>query len=435
MTSPPITLRAANLRALTLRFAGYLSADGLNYALGFIIYGLLIRVLSDAQYGRLSVATAIYQALMMFVALGLDLTGPAMLAKAGESSWQFIASAQRIRVAIAVFLCLPILSICGLYAWHREHSDLAALMMASFLMVLARAFDLTYVAVAFRMPGLVAKTRLLGLLAYLLPLAIAVPLVREHIWLIPALNALGVTFGRIQLARVLRRQCSPVRAGVQIPAIEIVSQGMRAGFGQLLLLVLQTMDVVLLAKYATPDVVGQYGMVSRLYLFGTAVLVCLLNTFLPELVSAFHTDRFRSYFGHFWIASVLLGISGGIAFYAFSVQVAALMAHRPLSLVHAVSPLFALVFFFVAIANPFLNILPSIGRSTAYLLAITSAAGLLVTCDLFLMPRWGAVGAAAGQVVATAYLAVFSIVQVYAAGGCSATPECGTSYVTVPVPD
>lgn len=60
--------------ALGARFFGYLSADGLNYALGFLIYGWLVRVLTNQQYGQLSVATSLYQALMMVAALGLDLT-------------------------------------------------------------------------------------------------------------------------------------------------------------------------------------------------------------------------------------------------------------------------------------------------------------------------------------------------------------------------
>src|SRR4051812_26673126 len=53
------------------RFFGYLTADGLNYLLGFVIYGWLIRTLTDRQYGYLSIGTSIYQVLMMVTALGL----------------------------------------------------------------------------------------------------------------------------------------------------------------------------------------------------------------------------------------------------------------------------------------------------------------------------------------------------------------------------
>ena len=53
---------------LLRRFLGYLTADSLNYLLGFAIYGWLVRLLSDRQYGHLSVATSVYQVLMMVAA-------------------------------------------------------------------------------------------------------------------------------------------------------------------------------------------------------------------------------------------------------------------------------------------------------------------------------------------------------------------------------
>jgi O-antigen/teichoic acid export membrane protein len=409
--SPIIAPPAADARALALRFAGYLSADGLNYALGFLIYGLLVRVLTNAQYGELSIATTIYQAVMMVAALGLDLTGPAMLARAGGDPMQFIARAQRVRLSIACIVCAPLHVIGALYAWQHGNPELARLLMVSLLMVLARAFDLTYAAVALRLPGPLARTRALGLGVYLVLLVAAVPLIRGHLWLVPCLNAFGVTLGRVQLARFLRRACLPQQPGAQITTKEIVSHGIRAGSGQLLLLMLQTMDVVLLARYASADAVGQYGMASRLYLLGTAVLVCLLNTFLPELVGALRTEAFGNHFRRFALASLALGVLGSIGFYAFGARVSEALAHRGLPLFHSVGPLFALVFLLMGVASPFLNILPSIGRPTAYVVGIASAAVLLFACDLALMPKFGVVGAAWSQVVATGYLAIFTIIQ------------------------
>ena len=112
-------------------------------------------------------------------------------------------------------------------AWHQGQTILAAVILASFAMVLARALDLTYLAVALRLPSPLAKTRALGLLAYLVMLIVCTPLVRGHLWLVPLLNALGVTLGRVQLARLLRRSSFPSHDVLKIRSWEIVTQGIK----------------------------------------------------------------------------------------------------------------------------------------------------------------------------------------------------------------
>jgi O-antigen/teichoic acid export membrane protein len=396
---------------LGARFFGYLSADGLNYALGFLIYGWLVRVLTNQQYGQLSVATSVYQALMMVAALGLDLTGPQLLAGAGGDPMDFVRKAQNLRLAVALLVCGPLQLGGALIAWHRGQALLATLILASFAMVLARALDLTYLAVALRLPAPLAKTRALGLLAYLVMLIVCTPLVQQHLWLVPLLNAVGVTFGRVQLARLLRLHSPPSHFALRVRSWQIVSQGIKAGGGQLLLLLMQTADVVLLVRYVSTDAVGQYAMISRLYLLGTAVLGAMLNTFLPEIVAVSHrASQLHEQFRIFLFANLILGLTGWACFYGFGARLSELLAHRALPTVHAIVPVFALVFLLMAVANPFLSMLPTLHRGTEYMTGIASALVLLLGLDLVLMPRHGVVGAAYAQAVATAFLAFFSSV-------------------------
>ena len=400
---------AADVPALGARFLGYLSADGLNYALGFVIYGWLVRILTNQQYGQLSVATSVYQALMMVAALGLDLTGPRLLAISGGDPMEFARQAQHIRLTVAALVCGPLLFSGALIAWHRGQTPLAMIILASFAMVLARALDLTYLAVALRLPAPLAKTRALGLLAYLVMLIICTPLVRQHLWLVPLLNAVGVTLGRVRLGRLLRTHTSRSHHAMTIRSWEIVTQGIKAGGGQLLLLILQTGDVVLLVRYVSTDTVGQYAMISRLYLLGTAVLGAMLNTFLPEIVKVSqHASRLHEQFRIFLFANLVLGVVGWACFYGLGARLSELLAHRPLPTVHAIAPIFALVFLLMAIANPFLSMLPTLHRGTEYIAGIASALVLLLGLDLALMPRLGVLGAAYAQAAVTACLAVFS---------------------------
>jgi O-antigen/teichoic acid export membrane protein len=397
------------VRVLGARFLGYTSADGLSYALGFVIYALLIRVLTNRQYGELSIATTLYQALMMVTALGLDLTGPKLIAEFGGDPIDFARKAQRLRIGFAFALCAPLQFAFAFMAWHKGRGLLAGIIVASFAMVLARAWDLTYVAVAAGLPGPVAKTRALGLGVYLVVLALCIPIIRTQLWLVPVLNAFGVTLGRLQLGRILRRRCPEVHKNRIFVNWEVLKVGLRASTGQLALLLMQTGDVLLLSRYVSTDVVGQYAMVSRLYLLGTAVLTAMLNTFLPEIVHVAHDAKgLKQQYRIYVAASLVLAITGWALFHFVAARLCETLAHRVLPTVNRITPTFALVFLLLAVANPFLSMLPSLHRSTEYVIGVTSAVALLFGLDLVLMPRYGAVGAARGQAIAMSFLALYS---------------------------
>jgi O-antigen/teichoic acid export membrane protein len=397
------------LHALAARFFGYLSADGLNYALGFVIYGWLVRVLSNQQYGQLSIATTLYQALMMVAALGLDLTGPKLIAEFGGDPIRLARKAQNVRLAVVFLVCGPIQLISAFVAWHRGQSPLAVVILASFSMVIARALDLTYLAVALRVPAPLAKTRALGLAVYLLMLILSTPLLREHLWLVPVLNAVGITLGRVQLGRLLRRHVSGAGGGKEIPAREIIVQGTKASGGQLLLLIMMTGDVLLLVKYVSTDALGQYAMISRLYFLGVAVLTAMLNTFMPEIVEITHNaGKLARQFRVYLQANAVLGLTGWACFYFLATPMCQLIAHRSLPFVREIAHIFAFVFLLLALAVPFLSMLPALHRGTEYIIGIAFGLVLLLGLDLVLMPRYGVLGAAYGQAMTTAYLAAFS---------------------------
>ena len=139
-------------------------------------------------------------------------------------------------------------------------------------------------------------------------------------------------------------------------------------------------------------------MISRLYLLGTAVLGAMLNTFLPEIVKvSHHASRLHAQFRIFLFANLALGVTGWACFYGLGARLSELLAHRSLPDVHAIAPIFALVFLLMAMANPFLSMLPTLHRGTEYMAGIASALLLVLGLDLTLMPRYGVVGAAYAQ--------------------------------------
>jgi O-antigen/teichoic acid export membrane protein len=151
-------------------------------------------------------------------------------------------------------------------------------------------------------------------------------------------------------------------------------------------------------------------MISRLYLLGMAVLGAMFNTFLPEIVKVSqHASKLHAQFRIFLFANLVLGVAGWACFYGLAARLSELLAHRALPTVHAITPIFAVVFLLMAVAAPFLSMLPTLHRGTEYMAGIASAVVLLLGLDLALMPRYGVVGAAYAQAVVTAGLAIFSI--------------------------
>ncbi len=99
---------------------------------------------------------------------------------------------------------------------------------------------------------------------------------------------------------------------------------------------MMTGDVLLLAKYVSTDAVGQYAMISRLYVLGIALLTAMLYTFLPEIVNVTHdAGKLSGHFRTYVKANLGLGIIGWACFYFLGAPLCQLIAHRSLSSVQA----------------------------------------------------------------------------------------------------
>ena len=258
------------------------TGDSLSYALGFLIYAWLIRILTYSQYADLSIATSIYQVLMMVAAIGVDLIGPGLLSDHPSHIWTLVGKFETIRISVALAVCLPIIAILAAWYWRQGRSEVAILVLASFAMVLSRVINISYVAIACGMPVSLAKSRVLGMGTFLVLLLGFANVSKAHLWMIPVLNAAGVAVGRVFLKRRLRTALPKRKSPVAIPlrTRHILGVGARSGLGQLIMLGFQTLDIIYLGFYVKPGDLGQYAMIARLYILGTAALTAVFNAFV-----------------------------------------------------------------------------------------------------------------------------------------------------------
>ena len=400
------------LTTLLQRLAGYLSGDSLNYLLGFVIYAWLVRSLTNLQYGYLSIATGIYQPFIVIVALGLDLIGPRVLAEHPGNLAYVVRRVQSLRLMFAILVCLPVLLVIAFSYWHAHQPEVTVILIAAFSMILARVFDVSYVAVALGRPKPLVYSRALGLLTFLLILVGSRGVITRYVWVIPVLNAVGVMAGRLLLMRSLRVQLfgsiENSRGPSRPVSWPILLSGARTGIGQLILFTSQSLDVVLLNRYMDAGAVGEYAMVSRLYIFGMAVLGCVLFAFIPELVASISNGHFGRHHRRFIAASAGVGVLGALMFYFLGASLTETLAGRPLYLLKSITPVYALAFFIMSLANPFTSFLPSLKLDAEYLTAVLIGGCAAFGSDVLLIPRLGVVGAAWGQLIGTVVMGAYS---------------------------
>ena len=423
-------IASSSLDLLTIcqRFVGYLAGDSLNYLIGFLIYAWLVRILTNSQYAQLSIATSVYQTLMMVAAIGIDYVGPGIIREHSLQANALIGHFERVRIGVAMAVCLPVLLVIVLWYWSEGQYDTAIVVAASFAMVLARAIDLSYVAVAYGRPAILASSRVLGLGIYLVLLLVLASPERKNLWLIPVLNAGGVAIGRVVLARQLKKDL-PANKNLRVSPVStghILAVGSRSGAGQLIMLGFQTLDILYLSKYVSAGYVGQYAMIERLYIFGTAALTSVFNAFVPILISDPNHRR-----GIKWCVR-FSAIIGGVGFVGLAVvgpYVAEFFAGRRLPQTHGIALWFGIAFCFLAIATPLYGVLAILKRENEYMVAMSLGALAMVVSDISLVPRYGLLGGALGQLSASAAVLCAASIFVFKGrvagdGECGATNQC-----------
>lgn len=401
-------------KTLITQFLLYSTGDALTYLLGFASFTLLVRAIPASDFGRVATATGIQQVLMMMVAVGFDFTGPRLLAKSDQPGALSVVlrQLQTIRIRAALLVGLPCILLASVYFSYRNEQEMVPLLASSFFMVLARAYDQSFAAVALGLPKALAVSRVTGLAIYIVLLLVAWEALPDNIWLIPILNAIGVIAGRILLQRWISRLTPPsLVAPMPLNTKEVVAAGIQATGGQLVMLAFQTLDVLFLLNWANYDTVGQYAMVSRLYLFGTAVLTSIFHVFLPLLLGAHYGEPFRQAFRKYLLTSSLAGVLGAAGFVLLAVPLIEGLSSRHQVVSRQVIPIFSTVFLAIAVATPFYSVLAAMNRERAYLSAMCSGAFALLIFDLILVPRMGAVGAAYGQLAAICFVLMSAAVS------------------------
>ena len=201
----------------------------------------------------------------------------------------------------------------------------------------------------------------------------------------------------------LARRVVPFTAGLDLPTARgLIRKGLPLGGSKILQVVQLRSDILLLAAVGSVVEVGFYDVGLKLYEIITTIPFILAGLLLPLFVSDLRTGgaafarRLQASVSIVLIVFTLAVV--GIMFHAESLSV--LLAGPQFTRSGEVMEVLIIAVVFASIVHPLRFAAIAIGRESVMLRVDMLACAVAVTAYAVLIPRYGAIGAAAGKVIA-----------------------------------
>lgn len=401
----------------TQKILGYLTGDALSYFIGFLVFGLLIRIIDKPTYGHFGVAQSVYQVFMMIAAAGMDLVAPKALISSGIHIRKQLRLIQKVRYHVFWGIVVPGMLLVSAYYYYINNREVGFLVLISIIIVLARSMDISYLPVALGLPGPLARSKILSMIMFFLTTLLAIKIIPNHIWMVIVIQALSLIWGRSMLRKwmdarpELREEISgngPTASVISSKKI-LLYDGMIVGTGQLLLLMCHSLDVIWLNHSHPAWMVGEYVAIGRLYLFGTFILTPILNAFVPSLLTnQGQQQNYKESHVAYIKVSAAIGIVGSILIWLLGPPILGIIGGKTFLIVKPLAFIFGVSFLIVSVGNCYYSILPLIGEQKIYMWGMVWTIIVQFIALLVLSKPYGVVGIAASLPIAMSFLAAYS---------------------------
>jgi O-antigen/teichoic acid export membrane protein len=393
-------------------FAILSAAQTAGRLLAFAVTVHLTRTLLAEGFGAVAFATSVLAGAALLVDLGFDSLGPLEVARGRVP---VLALARNV-VALRLTLTVPALAALALFTWLAPVTTATkAVVILYGLSVLANAVDLNWVFLGAERMGVSAAADLAqqGLIA-----ALAFSLVREpeHLLRMPLIFLAGRAAAVVILAVAAGRSWGNLRPALDRALLkDLVPAALPFAGAAAVAVVLTYFDLVLVGLWMGTADAGLYGAAYRVLWLPTMLVTAYLTALRPSVAR-------RAMAGDVSPFSLLGGFAPGVV--AVGVAVAAagfLLAPSLVDLLYgssyhaAVAPLRLLLvsFALLVISRHYRLVLVASGRQATDLRIMAAAAALNVALNVWLIPRFGLLGAASSNVASEAAILMAAL---YTAG-------------------
>lgn len=393
-----------NPPARTSRIVSNLWALGLgaivSRTLNFVTAILLATRLGAAGYGALVYATTMVSYFQLLADFGLSVYGTRELARDPEN-----ARRQASMILAARFLfTLTSVTLLGLYLALLPQPLLVFwLMIALGMGIPLLAFSLEWAFQGVEAMGVVSLARIgqAAASAGLAALLVRGPNDILMAGLLPAASALVLTASL--LALFARRYGLPTLRFRFDDLKTTVRAALPFGLSFIMIQIYYTIDRLLLWQYRSPAEVGWYDAAYRVVLVFTNSAALIAQAILPGLSSLARQGdlaRARGSIGLMGKIMIYLGLPIAVGGALLAGPIIVLLYGRDYA--PAVAPLRLLIWqVFTVFANVvFAQALLAFYHQRLYFISTLLGAALNLICNVFLIPRWGMVGAGAATIVA-----------------------------------
>jgi len=383
-----------SMRSLIKKGLSYASGDGSAAVANLVAFTLLLRYLSPAEFGYLSIGQALSLWVQPLLYMGANLVAVRLIAAKPEDT--AIIAGRMIGLRFAVALAV---SACTMaFALHTGDRSLRAVLLAYAVLFLFYPIQPDFIAIGLHRPRVYSASRWICSSCFLLGILLLTK-ISIRAWMVPLAYAASLLFGAAYGYFALRSALHMPKGswwgpnfGSLLWSTMVVVAAQFFQIGQF------SVDVLLLPFWKVPiGLIGDYGAVARLTQAGGLPLIALIYALAPVYVKQLATNdvgRIKGLELRFRACLLGVGTIGAIAVAVFGPQVLELVSGRHLPTAHQLAPIFAVGYLLVSLHNSYTAILVYAGATHYYL--TTYVLGLLTTlaAAMVLIPRLGTVGAA-----------------------------------------
>jgi PST family polysaccharide transporter len=386
---------------ITRNFAVLSAAQIAGRLLAFAVTVHLTRALMAEGFGAVAFATSVLAGAALVVDVGFDSLGPLEVARGRVP----VPALARNVVALRLMLTVPALAALALFAWLAPVTTATRTVVVLYgLSLLANAVDLNWVFLGAERMGLAAAA---DLAQQALVAAGAFALVREpeHLLRMPLVFLAGRAAAVVILAVAAGRSFGPIRPALDRALLRnLVPAALPFAGSAAVAVVLTYFDLVLVGLWMGTAEAGVYGAAYRILWLPTMLVTAYLTALRPSVARRALSQPASplSLLGPSTPAVVAVGLLGALLGIAFAPQVVDILYGPPFR--DAVVPLRLLLLSFalLVVSRHYRLVLVASGRQALDLKIMAAAAALNVALNVWLVPRFGLMGAAASNVASEA---------------------------------